>query len=109
MKIMSEDTSGVIAPDWYPDPSHRQDYRYWNGKVWTSNVSDAGRASVDPVFTDPDTEVLRVVRRESNLEGASGGKCQWSKVPLRAVWEAFVAESDVHRIVSWAGLLGAST
>jgi hypothetical protein len=34
---------------WLPDPTKRHDYRYWNGVIWTKNVSDKGRQSTDPV------------------------------------------------------------
>lgn len=34
--------------EWRADPSGRHEFRYWNGTQWTENVSDQGRASVDP-------------------------------------------------------------
>jgi len=34
---------------WYPDPSSRHQYRYWDGGRWTEHVSDNGAATVDPV------------------------------------------------------------
>lgn len=91
------------APDWYPDPSHRHDFRYWNGNVWTSDVSDAGNTSVDPVFTDPDAELIGVHRRSDSPERT--GTCHWRDVPHRELWEASLAQSEVPRIASWAGLL----
>lgn len=35
-------------PDWYPDPAHRHELRYWDGTGWTSHVGDAGALSEDP-------------------------------------------------------------
>jgi uncharacterized protein DUF2510 len=32
---------------WYPDPSGRFEYRYWDGTAWTNNVARAGRALSD--------------------------------------------------------------
>jgi hypothetical protein len=36
-------------PDWYPDPSGRQELRYWDGSQWTEHASTAGRQVVDPL------------------------------------------------------------
>ncbi|HET8559293.1 MAG TPA: DUF2510 domain-containing protein [Marmoricola sp.] len=46
---MSDPSLPAPAPpaDWYPDPSGRWDYRYWNGHSWTAHVSRAGTAYVD--------------------------------------------------------------
>jgi hypothetical protein len=42
--------SGVgTAPDWYPDPAGRHEFRYWDGASWTQNVADGGAQSVDPL------------------------------------------------------------
>jgi uncharacterized protein DUF2510 len=35
--------------DWYPDPSGRNGYRYWDGAEWTDQVATDGRAMVDPL------------------------------------------------------------
>ena len=34
---------------WQPDPTGRHEHRYWDGTMWTDNVSNAGVASTDPV------------------------------------------------------------
>lgn len=34
-------------PGWFPDPSGRHDYRFWDGSTWTSAVSDGGVQSQD--------------------------------------------------------------
>lgn len=45
----------AAAADWYPDPTARHEFRYFDGEAWTQNVSDAGSASVDqgPVTAAP--------------------------------------------------------
>ncbi|HSH12010.1 MAG TPA: DUF2510 domain-containing protein, partial [Ilumatobacter sp.] len=30
------------AADWYPDPTHRHQLRYWDGAKWTDHISDQG-------------------------------------------------------------------
>jgi uncharacterized protein YxjI len=37
------------SANWYPDPGGTHEHRYWDGSQWTDNVSDGGRASVDPL------------------------------------------------------------
>ena len=51
----------VLDANWYPDPYHRHEYRFWDGHAWTSNVSDAGQARIDHVgqaVVDSNIEVL---------------------------------------------------
>lgn len=40
---------GATKPDWYDDPTGRHQHRYWDGSVWTADVADSGRTSVDPL------------------------------------------------------------
>lgn len=41
------------AADWYPDPMGRHELRYWDGEIWTDNVSSHGRTSLDTTEIDP--------------------------------------------------------
>ena len=34
---------------WKDDPTGRHEHRYWDGAAWTSNVSDKGHASTNPL------------------------------------------------------------
>lgn len=34
---------------WHPDPAGRHESRWWDGRTWTDNVSDAGVAGTDPL------------------------------------------------------------
>ena len=43
---MSE--SDAPAADWYPDPSGRFQFRYWDGEAWTGHVSTDGKTDWDP-------------------------------------------------------------
>jgi len=38
---------------WYSDPSGRHEYRYWNGKDWSPQVSDGGHPSTDQEVGPP--------------------------------------------------------
>jgi hypothetical protein len=38
-----------IPAAWYPDPSGRHQFRYWQGQSWTDAVADGGRTSSDPL------------------------------------------------------------
>ncbi|MFN8026494.1 MAG: DUF4328 domain-containing protein [Acidimicrobiia bacterium] len=39
----------AVAPDWFPDPSGRHQWRFWGGDDWTPHVSDDGVHSDDPL------------------------------------------------------------
>ena len=41
----------VATPNWYPDPTGRFEYRFYNGQQWTADVSVNGHRSVDPFGT----------------------------------------------------------
>jgi len=41
-------------PGWHPDPSGRFHYRWWDGTVWTSQVSLSGQHLID---TNPDQRI----------------------------------------------------
>lgn len=41
------------AGSWQADPLGRHQHRWWDGTVWTDHVSDAGRASIDPLQPAP--------------------------------------------------------
>jgi len=45
--------TGSHAPNWYPDPMGRHEYRWFDGVRWTDQVSSHGRQSVDPVGGGP--------------------------------------------------------
>lgn len=45
--------NGGHAADWYPDPMGRHELRWWDGEMWTENVSSHGRTSVDTLAADP--------------------------------------------------------
>jgi len=38
-----------IPAAWYPDPSGRHQFRYWQGASWTDAVADDGRTASDPL------------------------------------------------------------
>ena len=42
-------TTPTMTPSgWYPDPSRRHEFRYWDGTHWSPQVSDRGLATTDP-------------------------------------------------------------
>jgi hypothetical protein len=44
----SSATPPPAPPDWYSDPYHLHELRYFDGSTWTEHVSDAGVTSTDP-------------------------------------------------------------
>jgi hypothetical protein len=41
--------AAAATPSWAPDPSGRNELRYWDGQAWTADVSTGGVQSVDPL------------------------------------------------------------
>lgn len=37
------------APGWLTDPTGRHEFRYWDGDLWTADVSDGGAMAFDPL------------------------------------------------------------
>ncbi len=44
---------GGTGAGWHPDPSGRAHLRYWDGEVWTDQVSNWGQVWVDPPGPNP--------------------------------------------------------
>ena len=44
--------------NWYPDPSGRNELRYWDGGHWTDHVSSHGRQGTDPMVAAPHTPTV---------------------------------------------------
>ncbi|GAA1746829.1 AIM24 family protein [Aeromicrobium alkaliterrae] len=55
----------MSAAGWHPDPEGRNEYRYWDGNVWTEHVSNGGTQSVSPLGSAPPAD--------SGAAAASGG------------------------------------
>ena len=57
--FVRQDPSEATGPErpappagWFPDPTGRNEQRYWNGRQWTDDVATDGSLSTDPVATD---------------------------------------------------------
>jgi hypothetical protein len=44
--VRDRGASNTASPGWYPDPTGRHGVRYWDGRIWTDEVSDI---TTDPV------------------------------------------------------------
>jgi hypothetical protein len=47
-------TTPTMTPSgWYPDPSRRHEFQFWDGRSWSSQVSDRGLTATDPELRPP--------------------------------------------------------
>lgn len=64
------------AADWYPDPSGRFQFRYWDGQAWSGHVSIDGKTDWDPPGAPPagivDTEQPEEQRPEPTPQEPAG-------------------------------------
>jgi hypothetical protein len=61
--------------DWYPDPVHRHELRYWDGTTWTDHVSDRGVTGTDPVDASRGApKVSRLDRLDASMTLTDEGK-----------------------------------
>lgn len=40
---------GAPPPGWFPDPTGRNEQRYWDGRAWTDAVVSNGQPGTDPI------------------------------------------------------------
>jgi hypothetical protein len=56
---------------WHPDPTQRHQMRYWDGVMWTDQVSDSGVTSTDPIGAPA----------PGGATGAAAGATTWATGP----------------------------
>lgn len=67
-------SSSPPAPaNWYPDPTARHEYRYYDGRAWTAHVSDDGITAVDPLEQAAATPATRMDRLDRALSVGNEG------------------------------------
>ncbi len=49
VKVVSVQPDSMPVAGWYPDPAHRHQYRYWDGRAWAPHVADNGVMAADPL------------------------------------------------------------
>lgn len=47
--VLPTTAASTTPPEWYPDPTGRHHYRYWDGSVWTEDVATDGVVTTDPL------------------------------------------------------------
>jgi hypothetical protein len=46
--LASQGWGYLPPPQWFVDPSGRNEWRWWNGRAWTEHVWNGDQASIDP-------------------------------------------------------------
>jgi Protein of unknown function (DUF2510) len=78
--------------NWYEDPLHRHEFRYWDGSVWTEHVADQGQASVDTIPAPPRAQgIEEIVSRVAYLVGYLR--------PLRATPERLYEQPEYRELL----------
>jgi hypothetical protein len=73
----------AAVPSWYPDPTGRHDYRWWDGRCWTEHVSTAGVAAID--WTGAGNQPTEVeAHQRVEMEAESRGMPTFAEVVKKA-------------------------
>lgn len=92
--IAGRPRDGVPAPGWFPDPASRvARQRFWDGRAWTGQMADGGRAS----------------ERGSRLRGSFWGSWVWrllAAVVVLLVGSVLYQSSGNIHVMGLASLLG---
>jgi uncharacterized protein YxjI len=77
---MTETGNGGHAPNWYPDPMGRHEYRWFDGANWTDQVSSHGKQSTDAVAAPARVPVRDVapekIAKDLAAAGVTAGQVQ---------------------------------
>lgn len=95
-------TTGSAA-EWYPDPTGRHQFRYFDGDVWTENVSDAGVATTD---SDPILVPVEELKLEVPRAGSPGGSATLYFTNKRMVAELSMTSSHRSNVYLLGGVVG---
>ncbi|HRE01835.1 MAG TPA: DUF2510 domain-containing protein, partial [Ilumatobacteraceae bacterium] len=82
-------TSGA-DPDWYPDPSGRFEFRYFNGAEWTADVANDGVRFVDPQHQRPAAPIGTVATHATIDPKAGRGTWGLALLALALAWVPFL-------------------
>lgn len=86
----------MVDPGWYPDPSRRSEWRYWDGQHWTAHVAMGGTTASDEAGDWPPPGQPVRSRAEAGWYRDPAGRYEWR------YWEG----SEWSEHVSRAGLTG---
>ncbi|HUG85918.1 MAG TPA: DUF2510 domain-containing protein [Euzebya sp.] len=85
------------AADWYPDPSGRFQFRYWDGETWTGHVSTDGTTEWDPPGdgASGETEDLAPDVGADPVAGSSGAEAEVARAGDAEVGDAQAGDAEV--------------
>lgn len=70
------------AADWYPDPSGRYQFRYWDGQAWSGHVATDGNTEWDPPGSPPEPADLSDSDQQSEADRPAPEEAATSAEPL---------------------------
>lgn len=66
------------APQWYPDPTARYEYRWWDGTQWTPKAASAGQEIHDPLQPVQDQSLPSQPDQTESTQAANNATAQHS-------------------------------
>jgi len=86
-------TSGGWPANWYPDPSGRNELRYWDGVRWTDHAAAGGKQFVDPFVNNAPTRQVQAPAAASQPAATAAPE----KVPIFGARKAAQSAQDENR------------
>ena len=100
--------SHMVTSNWFPDPSRKHEYRYWDGSRWTAEVSDHGSVSEDELTGgrfDPPGSGDRLARWALGVL-IVGGAAALAATVVWGVWMKISSTLDEEdRVRGWTAVL----
>jgi len=96
-------TSGQPPADWYPDPSGRNELRYWNGSAWTDHAAAHGKQFIDPMEAKPSAEESLSVTNEAQSHEPKTAAAELPSSPASVASETNFPSTERPAKVSFFG------
>jgi hypothetical protein len=101
--------SDVVGAGWYPDAAGGHEFRYWDGRAWTDQVSDNGVAVAAPIAAQapasaPTSDATRLRTRLIAVMVGAGAGVIGALLPWVSQYDGFTSTTKSGTSTAGGGL-----